>query len=235
VGSCTSLLKHTIHQFNSFVAWTRKSRRITPTGNLIKVNFGSALAVTDGWINVDGSPHLLFAGMPKPLLRLLYRVSDASNWCGTQDHYIKQLREHRFVHHNLEYGLPFPDGSVDYLYSSHVLEHFYPDMAEQILRDAYRVLKMGSRARICVPDLHHAFELYTQGFKEQALTYFFVSSEARTLYQHRYMYDYELLCSLLRTVGFTSVERCAYQKGLVPDISILDNRPDETLYVEAVK
>jgi len=229
------LLRWYIDQLNSLVTWTRKSRRIVPRANVTKVNLGSSLAVTDGWINVDGTPHVLFAGMPKPILRLLYRISDAKNWCGEEDHYITQLKKHRFVHHKLEYGLPFPDGSVDYLYSSHVLEHFYPDIAEQILRDAYRVLKAGSRIRICVPDLHHAFELYAQGSKDQALNYFFASSKAGSFHKHRYMYDYELLCSLLRKVGFTSVEKCAFQKGLVPDIGSLDNRPDETLYVEAVK
>jgi SAM-dependent methyltransferase len=215
--------------------WMRKSRRIVPRADVIKVNLGSSLMVTDGWINVDGTPHVLFAGMPKPILRLLYRVSDAKNWCGEEEHYVNQLKKHVFVHHKLEYGLPFPDGSVDYLYSSHVLEHFYPDAAERILRDAYRVLKSGSRVRLCVPDLRHAFELYEQGFKERALDYFFVSSKAGSFHQHRYMYDYELLGALLRRVGFASVEKCGYQKGLVPDIAFLDNRPDETLYIEAIK
>jgi SAM-dependent methyltransferase len=229
------LLRWYIDQLNALVAWTRKSRRIIPEGDLIKVNFGSSLVVTDGWINVDGSPHVLFACAPKPLLRLLYRVSDARNWCGEEDHYVRQLKTHRFVHHNLEYGLPFPDDSVDCLYSSHVLEHFHPDAAEYLLAETHRVLKKGSRARICVPDLHHAFELYARGSKEQALNYFFVSSKAGPFHQHQYMYDYDLLCALLRKVGFSSVEKCAYQKGQVPDISALDNRPDETLYVEAVK
>jgi SAM-dependent methyltransferase len=229
------LLRQYIYKLNSVVAWMRRHRRISPRGTPIKVNFGSALAVTEGWINVDGSPHVLFASMPKLILRLVYRASDARNWCGTEDQYIGQLKKHRFVHHNLEHGFPFPDASVDYLYSSHVLEHFYRDRAEQILRDAYRVLKPGSRLRICVPDLHRAFALYAQGSKEEALSYFFVNSRARSLFQHQYLYDYDLLSSLLKEVGFTSVERCAYRKGLVPDISALDNRPDETLYVEAVK
>jgi SAM-dependent methyltransferase len=199
------------------------------------VNLGSSIRVTDGWINVDGTPHVLFASAPTPILRLLYRVSDAKNWCGDEDHYIHQLKKHSFIHHRLEYGLPFADGSVDYLYSSHVLEHFDRTVGELILRDAHRVLKAGGRVRICVPDLHHAFELYSRGAKTQALNYFFVGSKAGSFHQHRYMYDYDLLGSFLKRVGFTSVEQCSYQKGLVPDIELLDNRPEETLYVEAVK
>jgi SAM-dependent methyltransferase len=229
------LLRWYIDQLNSVVTWTKKSRRIVPRAGVIKVNVGSSLSVTDGWINVDGSPHLLFTGMPKPVLRLLYRISDAKNWCSEEDRYISQLKKHCFVHHKLEYGLPFPDGSVDYLYSSHVLEHFYPDVAEHILRAAFRVLKTGGRIRICVPDLHHAFELYEQGSKERALNFFFASSKAGSFHQHRYMYDYELLSALLKKIGFTSIEKCAYHMGLVPDLGSLDNRPDETLYVEAVR
>jgi predicted SAM-dependent methyltransferase len=115
-----------------------------------------------------------------------------------------------------------------------VLEHFYVDTAEDVLRDAYRVLKPGARLRICVPDLQHAIELYAQGHKKQALAYFFEPRQGR-FHQHKYMYDFELLSSLLRRVGFGSIEKCAYRTGLVPDLDCLDNRPDETLYVEAVK
>jgi hypothetical protein len=84
-----------------------------------------------------------------------------------------------------------------------------------------------------VPDLHHAFELYEQGRKEEALRYFFEPKSGFN--RHRYMYDFELLSSLLKKVGFGSVERYAFQQGLVPDLDRLDNRSCETLYVECAK
>ncbi len=223
-----------VDQMNLLLAWVKKSQRIVPPGTIVKVNLGSSIVATDGWINVDGSPHVLMARLPKPMLKLMYRFSDARNWCGDENLYINQLKARRFVHHNLEYGLPFPNESVDYLYSSHVLEHFRKDAAERVLRDAHRVLKKGARLRVCVPDLRHAFELYEQGHTEQALTYFFEPRRG-SFSSHRYMYDFELLASLLRKVGFTSIEKCAYKQGLVPDLDCLDNRPEETLYVEGVK
>jgi SAM-dependent methyltransferase len=224
-----------IYRLNSFAAWTKKrSRRVFPAAAVVKVNLGSSLAVADGWVNVDGSPHIMFATLPKPLLKLMYRFSDARNWCGDESFYITQLKTHHFVHHNLEYGLPFADDSVDYLYSSHVLEHFYVDTAEFILRDAHRVIRKGGRIRICVPDLQHAFKLYAQGNKEQALSYFFEPRRG-SFNRHRYMYDFDLLASLLKKVGFPAIEQFAYRQGLVPDLDRLDNRPDETLYVEAMK
>jgi len=203
-------------------------------GGVVKVNAGSSLSVIEGWINVDGSPHVLFAGWPSPVLKLLYKLSDARNWCGETETYLRQLKRYDFVHHNLEYGLPFSDDSVDFVYTSHVLEHFFLESAENVLRDIYRVLKIGGRCRVCVPDLQYTYLLYAQGHKEEALSYFFGHRNGE-FNKHRYMYDFELLAALLEKVGFRSIERCAYQQGLVPDLDRLDDRPEETLYVECVK
>jgi SAM-dependent methyltransferase len=228
------LLRWGIDQANGLIAWTKKSRRLRPGGEIVKVNFGSSLVVVEGWLNVDASPHVLFAQWPKPFLEIMYRASNAASWCGDRDTYFRQLTQHRFIHHNLAYGLPFENESVDYIFSSHVLEHFHRDVAERILADAYRVLKRGGCGRICVPDLQHAFRLYQQGNKEQALTYFFEPTDGAH-HQHRYMYDFDLLASLLSAAGFHSVERRDYRRGCVPDLDRLDNRPDETLYVECSK
>ena len=228
------LLRWGIDHANGVITWTKKSRRLHPEGQTVKVNFGSSVFVVDGWLNVDASPHVLFAQWPKPFLALMYKASNAANWCRERDIYLSQLSRNRFIHHNLEYGLPFETGSVDYLFSSHALEHFRRDVAEHILADGYRVLKKGGRCRICVPDLQHAFRLYKQGNTEHALSYFFSSLDGAH-HQHRYMYDFELLANLLTKAGFHSVERCDYRSGLVPDLDRLDNRPDETLFVECSK
>ncbi|MBI5925022.1 MAG: hypothetical protein HY836_05430 [Aquabacterium sp.] len=53
--------------------------------------------------------------------------------------------------------------------------------------------------------------------------------------RHKYMYDFPMLKALLEQVGFKDVVRCQLQGGQVPDIKILDNRPKESLFVEASK
>ena len=53
--------------------------------------------------------------------------------------------------------------------------------------------------------------------------------------RHKYMYDFELLSEALLSVGFSNIVHCAYRQGATPDLVVLDNRPDETLYVEASK
>lgn len=65
--------------------------------------------------------------------------------------------------------------------------------------------------------------------------YFFVDDLSSYLARHKYMYDIELLSEFLTQAGFKQVTRCAFKIGTTPDISILDNRPEETLFVEAVK
>ena len=49
------------------------------------------------------------------------------------------------------------------------------------------------------------------------------------------MYDFDLLETLLGETGFVNVVRCEYRQGRAPDLGLLDNRPEETLYVEAEK
>jgi predicted SAM-dependent methyltransferase len=214
--------------------WFRRNQRVPVFHSPVKVNLGSGLAVAKGWMHVDGSLNALVAGWPPCLLKPVYQLTSVKNWF-SYDEYVRILQEHQFVHHRLDYGVPFPSESVDYLYSSHMLEHLYHEDAKRLLADIHRVLKPTGRLRIAVPDLEHAVKLYQGGRKEEALSYFFVPSRATLYEQHHYMYDADLLSDCLDAVGFCEIERCGFREGQVPDIDILDNRPEETLFLEAVK
>ena len=61
---------------------------------------------------------------------------------------------------NLLNGFPFPDKHFDVVYSSHVLEHFSPEEGEFLIRESYRVLKVGGIIRIVVPDLEGSCQEY---------------------------------------------------------------------------
>jgi len=56
--------------------------------------------------------------------------------------------------------LPFEDSSVDAIYTSHTLEHVFPDTLDFILSEFYRVLKPEGRLRIVVPDIDLAIRAY---------------------------------------------------------------------------
>ncbi|NLG62973.1 MAG: methyltransferase domain-containing protein [Candidatus Cloacimonetes bacterium] len=207
-------------------------RRNVPDG--CRLNLGSGLSVAPGWIHVDASLHSLLAGAPAPLLRRVYRSANTVKWI-SEDEYVRRLREHTFIHADITRRLPFPDSIAGFVYMSHVLEHFYLAEGMRILREIHRVLKPTGVVRICVPDLEHAVRMYLQGNRREAVAYFYTDEPAPALRTHRYMYDEALLSDALHEAGFTDVRRCSYQQGSVPDLELLDNRPEETLYMEAAK
>ena len=218
---------------------TTRGRRIRPMplagADSVRVNLGCGLAVAPGWWNVDASLNALIAGWPTALLRLAYRASGASRYY-TEQQYCALLRDHRFVHHDLSHSLPFRDATVDYVYTSHFLEHLFEAEGARLLREAFRVLRPGGTIRVAVPDLRFAIALYQRGEKQRMLRdYFFVEDMGSLLARHKYMYDFDLLGSALVAAGFSTPVQQNYRNGSVPDLAVLDNRPEETLFVEARK
>jgi SAM-dependent methyltransferase len=65
-----------------------------------------------------------------------------------------------------ERRLPFQVDSVDAIYSSHTLEHIWPDKLPFVLFEFRRVLKPGCPVRIVVPDFVIALEAYFNGEAE---------------------------------------------------------------------
>ncbi len=228
------MLRRIIENLTLLSTWLRKRQRVATSEHPVMVNLGSGLTVAPGWVHVDGSLNALASRWPKALLTVLYQWCDNRQWF-SREQYIQILTQHRFVHHRLQYGVPFGDEMVDVIYSSHALEHIFPEESQSLLRDAYRALKRGGLIRLAVPDLEYALRLYQSGAKEQALEFFFSRNRSGYLNHHHYMYDFELLKNLLEKVGFVEVQRCSFRQGAMRDANILDNRPEETLFVEARK
>jgi predicted SAM-dependent methyltransferase len=213
----------------------RKQRCTVDNGYPIKINLGCGLAVAPGWVNIDGSLNALVANLPALIHRLAYRMTGANRYY-TEEVYCDLLRSNRFIHHDLAAGIPLYDAVADYTYSSHFLEHLFRRDAEQLLAEMYRVLKPGGIARISIPDLEFAISQYVAGEKEKMLThYFFVDDEDNHYSRHKYMYDFSMIEELLLRAGFREVRRHSFAQGQVPDINILDNRPEDSLFVEATK
>ncbi len=233
------LNRRLIETCTAILGYIKSSRRIRPipqdASSLVKINLGCGLAVAKGWINVDGSLNALMAHWPRAIHKMLYRASGANRYY-TCDQYCSLLEDHQFVHHNLSYGIPFADESVDFVYSSHFLEHLHRQDALHLLQESFRVLKPGGLTRVGVPDLAYAIAMYSAGKKEKMLSdYFFVDDKDSYYARHKYMYDFELLGKLLESAGFKDIKRCSYRKGDTPDLAVLDNRPEDTLFVEARK
>jgi SAM-dependent methyltransferase len=232
-----SIVRIVIDKTVDAVGFLTQARRVQPRvkreGDRACVNLGCGLAVATGWVNVDASLNAFFAGAPKAVLRILYRLSGANRYYSEHE-YSRLLSEYCFLFHDLARSLPFREKTVDVFYSSHFFEHLFKKDAERLLRDMHGALREGGLIRIAVPDLAHAVALYKDGrTKEMLENYFFVDDKSSYLARHKYMYDFEGLRALLLDAGYRDVRRCNYQEGACPDLGTLDNRPEETLYVEA--
>jgi predicted SAM-dependent methyltransferase len=234
-----SILRTIIDQSVFSLGWALRYRKVHVTSRhptqKVCVNLGCGLAIAPGWVNVDASLNALFSGFPCLFLSVLYQLS-GSNRYYRQEQYIQLLKDNQFVFYDLSRGLPFYPNSIDFFYSSHFLEHLFLRDAMNLLQNKFTALRSGGVARIAIPDLEHAVALYHQGKKREMLSqYFFVDDKESFLARHKYMYDFDILSDILAKIGFINIHRCDYQQGMVPDLDQLDNRPEETLFVEAMK
>ena len=142
-------------------------------------------------------------------------------------------------------GLPLDAGSIDYAVSIHALPEIpYPDLIPT-LRELRRVLKPGGVLRLVLPDLEKAIRAYMADDKD----YFLVPDEdAHTIGGKlvvqmiwygwsRSMFTHDFIEELCVRAGFSRVDRCSFEQtaSAYPEITQLDSRERESLYVEAVK
>jgi predicted SAM-dependent methyltransferase len=133
---------------------------------------------------------------------------------------------------NVLRGLPFADGSADFVFVSHLLEHLYfPRDVQPFLAELRRVLAPGGIVRIVVPDIGKCIEAYVHNDREffasrretwpwwpsnptrleDFLAYAGAGPEPAFLFEsHKYGYDFETLQRVLGEAGFVSVIESAY-------------------------
>ncbi len=160
-----------------------------------------------------------------------------------------------------EARLPYDDDSVDVIFTSHTLEHIYPQRLGFVLGEFYRVLRPEiGLLRIGVPDIGMAVQAYVSqdyGFfrvsdvgqyDPQApiggllaswfySTRIFKDPELRHGEGHVHCFDYDYLVYWLRKMGFRRVWRSAYRQSVLPELrgEAFDRHPNDTLFVEATK
>jgi predicted SAM-dependent methyltransferase len=147
-------------------------------------------------------------------------------------------------------GLPFGTASVDSIYSTHMIEHMYPDELDILLRECARVLKAGGGMRIIVPSLSNAI----RAFQERRHDWFYddfprhfdslggrFSNFVFCDGQHRTAFDLSYLDELLRKAGFLEVSESAEGQSRLYGERVPTFEPGDALglphsvYVEAFK
>jgi SAM-dependent methyltransferase len=200
------------------------------------MNLGCGLSVAPGWINIDNSPNARLSKYPL-LRRTLRKLGVLS-----EHHYAVNWSKSIEIH-DLKKKLPFADSSIDYAYTSHFLEHLSAGDAERLIHEVFRVLKPGGVARVVVPDLATGARRYLDALRADPgdaraapeFLNWLQLSRPGVRDPHLWMYDAPSLTAVLSRAGFTNVVVCAYREGRVPDCEILDNRPEDSLHLEAEK
>ncbi len=204
----------------------------------IKLNLGCGNQTPPEWINVDYS---LGAQIFKtPLFSIVNSKFKIFNITWDENIFIHDLRK----------KFPWSDNSVDFIYSSHTLEHFSQNEGYHFLQECHRVLRKQGTIRIVVPNLQEIVAQYIE--KNLAADDFINKLEVsydrpqdklwkRVLaplisFPHKCMYDTEALSRIMSEIGF----KCYGGKPLaskIPDIQNIEipSRTEKAVIIEGQK
>lgn len=193
----------------------------------IKVNLGCGKDAVEAWVNIDNSLKVLLAS--HPLLKwMLFKLKIISETV-YKENWSKNIKRH-----DVRKGLPFADESVDYVYSSHLLEHLFRKEARELCHEIHRILKPNGIFRVVVPDLKLAAQKYIEKdeffFEKQsgAIANQFMSYNMFHDF-HKWAYDSESLKYLLEEAGFdkSKIYERDYRQGNCPDLEKIEHKKKE--------
>lgn len=144
---------------------------------------------------------------------------------------------------DLRFGLPFPDNSVELMYSEHLVEHLPLEAALALFQECHRVLSWTGVMRIATPDLEDIIRDYRDDWRRHAWVnwpeYRWIDSGTRMVnaamreWGHQYLWDFYELRDRLTDAGFADVQRFDIGESERADLRGLETRFDSKLIVEA--
>jgi len=145
--------------------------------------------------------------------------------------------------YDLRKGIPLPNGSVDRIYTSHMLEHIPYKNLVSFIAECFRVLKKGGELSVCVPNAGFYINAYSKGdsFLDEKNYYEPARVDTGSLIdqvnyiaymggQHNYMFDEDNLIKTIKKSPFTLVEL----RDFDPQLD-LKSRDFESVYARAIK
>jgi len=212
----------------------------------IRVNVGCGSSLTPGYVNLDNSMSVRLASLP--VVRTI--LTQAPFVTGPRRKFLTAASSGDIRWADAT-SLPFADGEVSVVYSSHMMEHLTREEARAFLKEALRVLRPGGWLRLVLPDLRRRAESYVSGAVDadsfvdslimatprpaslvDRMTFVFTGPR-----HHLWMYDGPSLIAALHNAGFSRVTEVAPGQTNLEDPGPLDlaERAEESVYVEAQK
>jgi SAM-dependent methyltransferase len=211
----------------------------------MRVNIGCGATPTSGWTNFDNS--LAIRLSRRALLLRALQLAGLVDASSRDLAAVARAEDIRFA--DAVRRIPCPDGSVDVVYSAHMIEHLDRGEAQRFLAEVRRVLRPGGIIRLAAPDLALLADRYqfTQDADEFVLSTYMTQERPAGLRSraklaligprhHLWMYDGSSLTRLLRDGGFTRAAVVPAGETTIPDAGSLDlkERAHESVYAEAV-
>ena len=222
------------------------SMKISKPKSSIRINIGCGLTPTSGWLNFDNSFSLKLSRIPYAG-SLLYRTGLITL---SQKKYIVFCKKNKIKWADATKKIPVKDGSVEILYSAHMLEHLDRDEAVLFLKEANRVLIKGGIIRLVLPDFEHLVKRYIANkdanqFLEDSLLCIDNSRKfSKRIHSlifgnrnHLWMYNSQSLEALIANNGFIGEKILLPGETMIPNPGNLDlfERKSESIYIEAYK
>lgn len=221
---------------------------------LKKLHLGCGRIAPSDWINIDSSWNAWLA--KHSFLKRMIRVTGIIR----KDLLAIQWPKNVLLH-NITKSLPFDNNSIDYIYSSHTLEHLYLNQAKNLLTECLRVLKPAGIIRIVVPDIKTFINEYRLSGTKSSEEWNtkgdilmnqlqlrspssnhgnFISRFYNTINDtssHKWMYDSESLTYWLRWTGFKKIKVKKLFDSKIKNIRNIENplRFKDAICLEAQK
>jgi len=198
------------------------------------------------WSGSLRKPYYLFLKIKTKKIKKINLCSAGVRICGYTN--VDRLPPVDVVY-DINYPLPFQDNSIDTAVMIHGIYYFYYKKAKEIISEIYRVLKNGGIVRVSFIDLEIFAKKYLgkdYNFYNQKLPNDRERFVGKTIgdkfisnaYYYggiKYFYDFESLKSHFEEAGFKDIKKCNFGESQIEEIKEIDNRPDISGFLEAIK
>lgn len=171
-----------------------------------RINYGCGRHVLPGYTNIDAVVHRDAARRPEILHALTFHPDGS-----------------------IVEPTPLPDGYADELLAAHVIEHFVEWAAPHVMREWARLLKVGGKLILELPNIEAAARNLLAGKRPQmwAFAFYGDGSYKDEYMTHRYGYTPTSIRALVEGAGFKDVQILPPQTH--------GPKPQRDMRVEAIK